>query len=259
MNSNKLVINTEKTHLLVMCSKISHDRYGNHGIFLNTGSENIYPVQHEKLLGGHISNDFTWKYYVRDGKDSLYRTIISRINILSKVSKFSSFKTRKTVANGIVMSKFIYLIQVWGLSSSGYLIRSLQLLQNRAARLVTGLDWYTPIDKLLQQCGWLSINQLVYFHSLALAYQVKTNSMPKYLSDNFSCEFSRQTRLATGGGIRRVEKSRTSLRQAAFQVRAAQLWNDLPIDIRRCRTVVSFKVKLKEWVKSSISTYPYGG
>ena len=154
------------------------------------------------------------------------------------------------------MSKFVYLIRYGDYHVVGIWSDPCSCFKIELPWLVTGLDWYTPIDKLLQQCGWLSINQLVYFHSLALAYQVKTNSMPKYLSDNFSCEFSRQTRLATGGGIRRVEKSRTSLRQAAFQVRAAQLWNDLPIDIRRGRTAVSFKVKLKEWVKSSISTCP---
>ena len=173
INSNKLVINTDKTHLLVMCSRKSHDMHGNHGISLNTGSEIIHPTQHEKLLGGYISDDFTWNYFLRDGKESLYRTIVSRINILCKTSRFAPFKTRKTIANGIIMSKFIYLIQVWGLSCSGYLIRSLQLLQNRTARLVTGLDLFTSIDVLLQQCGWLSIHQLVIYHTLVLVYGIK--------------------------------------------------------------------------------------
>ena len=256
INSNKLVINTDKTHLLVMCSQRSHNRHGNHGVCLNTGSEIIYPVRHEKLLGGHISDNFTWNFFIRDGKDSLYRTVVSRINTLSRISRFSSFKTRKTVANGIVMSRFVYLIQVWGLSCSGYLIKSLQLLQNRAARIVTGLDWFTPVDTLLQQCGWLSIFQLVHYHSLVLVYQVKADRKPIYFSNRFNSEFSRQTRLARGGGIRRLQKSQSSVAQAAFQVRAAQLWNDLPVDIRRCSTIVSFKGKLKKWIKSNISTYP---
>jgi hypothetical protein len=54
------------------------------------------------------------------------------------------------VANGIVVSKLIYLIQWWG-GCSDYLINFLQILQNRAARLVTRLGWFTPVEVLLHQ------------------------------------------------------------------------------------------------------------
>ena len=35
------------------------------------------------------------------------------------------------VANGVVISKFCYLIQLWG-GAEAYLLKSLQVLQNRA-------------------------------------------------------------------------------------------------------------------------------
>ena len=60
-------------------------------------------------------------------------------------------------ANGIVVSKLIYLIQWWG-GCSDYLINFLQILQNRAARLVTRLGWFTPVEVLLHQCGLLSVH-----------------------------------------------------------------------------------------------------
>ena len=107
---------------------------------LNTGSEIIQPVEHEKLLGGYISQDFSWNYHLRDNSKSLFQTLVSRVNVLSKISSFASFKTRKMIANGIFMSRLVYLIQVWGLGCTDYLTKSLQILQNRAARSVTGLD-----------------------------------------------------------------------------------------------------------------------
>ena len=43
MHSNKLVINTDKTHLVIMATGRDHWRNGNFGITLNTGSEVISP------------------------------------------------------------------------------------------------------------------------------------------------------------------------------------------------------------------------
>ena len=112
MAMNKLVINSDKTHLLIMASAKNHRRKGDYGITLNTGSEIIEPQINEKLLGGFISNDLTWKEHLRDNKKSLFKILTSRINALSKISRISSFKTRKIIANGIFLSKLIYLIQL---------------------------------------------------------------------------------------------------------------------------------------------------
>ena len=90
----------------------NHKTHGNYGITLNTGSEIIEPRDSEKLLGGFISSDLTWKDNIRDNDKSLFRILTSRINALSKISKFSDFKTRKMIANGIFISKLIYLIQL---------------------------------------------------------------------------------------------------------------------------------------------------
>ena len=48
MASNKLVLNSDKTHLLVMASEKKHKKHGNYGVFLDTGMEIILPQDHEK-------------------------------------------------------------------------------------------------------------------------------------------------------------------------------------------------------------------
>ena len=126
------------------------------------GNKVVKPQDNERLLGGFISNDLTWKENIRDNKKSLFRILTSRINALSKICKISSFKTRKMIANGIFCSNLISLISVWG-GSPNYLIdlQKLQKLQNRAARLVTKKNIYTPIKTLLAQCGWLTVKRLI--------------------------------------------------------------------------------------------------
>ena len=160
MSLNKLVLNSDKTHLMVMATKQKHKRYDNFNITLDTGNEIIEPIKHEKLLGGIIANDFSWNEHIRENKKYLFRKLTTRINGLCKICSISSFKTRKIMANGIVMSLIIYLIEIWG-GCNEYLLRFLQVLQNRAARHVTKLSWYTSTKDLLNQCNWLSIKQLI--------------------------------------------------------------------------------------------------
>ena len=104
-------------------------------------------------------------------------------------------------ANGIFCSNLISLISVWG-GSPNYLIDLLQKLQNRAARLVTKKNIYTPIKTLLAQCGWLSVKQLVVYHNVLQIFKTKHSQRPVYLHDKISVEFGAKTRLASSNRIR---------------------------------------------------------
>ena len=94
MNANKLVLNTDKTHLLVMATPYQHPQHQDSNITLNTGAEIIEPKYTEKLLGGYITNDFKFNEHLKDNDKSLFRSLTSRVNALEKVCKVSSFKTR---------------------------------------------------------------------------------------------------------------------------------------------------------------------
>ena len=57
MSRNKLILNSDKTHLLIMSSARKHQRYGDFEITLDTGNKIIEPKPEEKLLGGIVSNN----------------------------------------------------------------------------------------------------------------------------------------------------------------------------------------------------------
>ena len=168
---------------------------------LEAGPHTILPSSTEKLLGGQISQDLKWNQHILEGDQSLVKQITSRINGLCLLSPRSSFQTRLMVANGIVISKLCYLIQLWG-GCEEYLLKPLQVLQNRAARAVTGWGWFTPKRKLLRKCNWLSIKQLVYYQSVVLAHKIATTSSPFYLAAKMTTAHPRKTRQAASGCIR---------------------------------------------------------
>ena len=160
-----------------MSSPHKHRKYDNFGITLNTGSEIISPIENEKLLGAQISNNFTWNQHIRDHEKSMFRILVGKLNALKKICPVANFKTRRMIATGLVMSSLTYIVQAYG-SCSEYLLNMLQIQQNIAARLVTKLPWFTSTSTLLMQCGWLSVRQLVKYHSLTLLFKIVQKNTP---------------------------------------------------------------------------------
>ena len=148
-------------------------------VSLRAGQHTILPSETEKLLGCNIHQNLKWQTHIQTGDGSLTKQLTSRLNAMQKVSYHATFKTRLSAANGVFMSTLAYLLPVWG-GCEGFLIRSLQVLQNRAVRQVTRLNWYTPVKRLLNQCNWLSVNQLVVYHSALTVYRATKSGLPVY-------------------------------------------------------------------------------
>ena len=117
----------------------------------------------------------------------MVKQLTNRIYGLLKVSQNATMATRLMVANGIFVSKLCYLIQVWG-GSDSYLLERLQVLQNRAARAVTGKSWFTSTGRLLKECKWLSIRQLVFYQTVLGVHKIMRARKPEYLSKKFGAE-----------------------------------------------------------------------
>ena len=77
---NRLALNDDKTHSMVLTSSAMHKKNQDFGITLNTGSELIQPTQNERLLGAYVSNDFTWNEHVCRSKKSRIKIINLKIN-----------------------------------------------------------------------------------------------------------------------------------------------------------------------------------
>ena len=143
MNSNRLKLNDEKTHLLIMTTG-QKQKLMNIAVKISTIGGEIKPIRTEKLLGIHIQNDLKWTEYIQNNEKSLIRQLNTRLNALKQISSVASFKTRLMIANGIFSTKLIFQISLWG-GAANYLISSLQIIQNKAARVVSKRDKYTPI------------------------------------------------------------------------------------------------------------------
>ena len=258
LTSNRLKLNDDKTHLMVMSTSqaravrkdtIKDSRL----VVIRTPTKVIQPSESEKLLGCWLHEDMKFAEHIVNSKESLLCSINQRIGALKLIAKVANFKTRKMIANGIFMSKLIYLIELWG-GSSKYLMKALQKAQNRAARFVTKLDWNTTTGELLRQCGWLSVQQLAVYHSVVMVYKVILNKSPKHLYSMFSSTYSYKTRQAHNEMLRHTRKPHLDITKHRW--RAAMHYNQLPLGVKSAASVEQFKKKAKSWIRLNISLYP---
>ena len=87
---------------------------------------------------------------------------------------------------------------------------------------------YTPVKTLLLQCNWLSIKQLVIFHSLLQIYKTKVDKRPGFLFHKVSKKFPYKTRISDNNGIKTDKNITSELGKQNFSYFAINNWNGLP-------------------------------
>ena len=246
MNNNKLVINPDKTHLMVMAGRgIAAQRAR---VSMVAGAYTIKPTETETLLGGHIHQSLQWNQHIRDHNGSLIRQLTYRVNGLKRIARNSTFQTKLMIANGAVMSKMVYLITVWG-GATQYLLKAVQTQQLIAARAVCGLQssrWSRK--KLLDRLDWMSVRQLVYYHTVLQVHKTLTTGHPRQLHASLPTDHPYFTRNAAAGNIRYGENMTST---KTFKYRAMAWYNPLPTDVKT-GTIQTVKRKLKAWVKKNV-------
>ena len=183
----------------------------------------------------------------------MVKELSKRLGALKKVCRVASFKNRKMIADGLIISKLSYLIPLWA-GCESYLMLALQRIQNKAARVVTRSSLFTAGH--LAQCGWLSVRQLAVYQTCVLVYKVLEHKSPMYLYNMFNSEYTRDTRQAAMMVLRQDgETPELNLMMDSFRWRAVRQYNQLPAEIRKMKTLKTFKTSLWRWILVSIPIY----
>ena len=120
-------------------------------------------------------------------------------------------------------------------------------MQNKAARLVTHLPLRTPRTEIFKEIGWLTVNQLIFYHTALSTYRIRQSREPEYLSSIMS----------RNNLTERIIVSNTTLTLAkkSFSFRGSTQWNSLPENIRKIQKISQFKTQLKKWILMNVAQF----
>ena len=145
----------------------------------------------------------------------------------------------------IVQPHFSYCCSVWGCCGATKL-KTLQKLQNRAARIVTSSPLDTPAAPLLQLLCWPSIETVINLETCTMVYKSLNELAPENLANIFHKLSDVHTRVLLDAKCNlAVPKMRTAYGQKSFAFRGARAWNKLDSEMKLAPSIQSFKTKLK--------------
>ena len=92
------------------------------------------------------------------------------------------FHLRKRITEGIFTSVLTYCLPLFG-GCDKFEMEAMQIMQNKAARLVTHSDLRTSRKTIFSQVEWMTVNQLVFYHSALSTFRVRQSQEPEYLNN----------------------------------------------------------------------------
>ena len=106
----------------------------------------------------------------------------SRLVALATIRYIVPFHIRDTITTGIFNSVLVYCLPLFGGCNVSE-IKSLQVLQNRAAQLVTNSPPRSNRVNMFNKLKWLTVYQLISYHTLLAVYKIRQSGEPEYLAE----------------------------------------------------------------------------
>ena len=240
--ANKLTLNVIKTVYMVVGSRqrlatLEGD------LKLQIDGTSLKRVQITKCLGVQMDENLTWEKHA----EHIIQKVACNISILRKVAPILSLDNKIAIYRSIIEPYFNYCCLVWdGLSET--LSNKLQRLQNRAARVITGLSYTVRSTEIRKQLGWSSLSEMRSQQKTVMMYKIVNDLAPSYMADMFTSQYGSQVYSLRNSTFNfEIPNARTEPYRNSFAFTGAKIWNELPEDFKTAPSLNAFKRKIKSY------------
>ena len=241
LNVNKLQSHSSKTKLMIIGSKQNlNNKAGDLNSSITMNNNLLSSVVSNKCLGVDIDETLSFRIHIED----ICKKICSGVGILRRIKPFVPQGSLVTLYKSLIQPYFDYCAPLWDTCDKA-LKDKLQILQNRAARVITGVTYDDRIrsNDLLQLLGWDTLHVRRAKLKCILLYKVLNEDYSPCLSESFV----RLTNLNRGYNLRNDEtdlalpKPKTNFLKRSFKYSASMLWNNLSLEAKTATSLRQFK------------------
>ena len=237
-NANSLKLNDSKTEVIHITSWF---RRRLELPLLMVESTAIAPTDKVKNLGAVFHQNMIMDKFV----SQKCKTASFALYNIGKIRQFLDTNTIKNLVQALVLCHLDYCNSLlFNMPDSQ--ISKLQLIQNSAARLITGHRKFSHIAPVLEQLHWLPVQVRINFKILLLTFQCLHDMAPTYLKELLVQYVPSRNLRSSHRYLSQCPKFSTKYYgERTFLFAAASLWNTLPIKIKEANSVNFLKTLLK--------------
>ena len=146
-NNNYLTLNTSKSKFVLF----GDDRRLQtcQGVKPVIDHENLECEDSIKYLGVVIHKNLTWNEHI----ESFIAEVNQRIGLLNRIKQLLLLDARVTLYNALIRPLFVFADTIWGDRDNITLMNDLQVLQNKAAKVILDLLNYDSSNDALKTLG----------------------------------------------------------------------------------------------------------
>ena len=198
----------------------------------------VKPTNYIRLLGVNWEQNFTWNSHISTGEKALLPATRRQLGALKYISGLVPLKSKLLLANSLIVSRIVYAITIWGGTYESN-IRKLQAVLNKTARWVCNSGRRTSTRILMERCNWLSICELITFHTVLALWKVIWHKIPMELHMKLSLD---------SDFLAVTKEPRIQTCKLGFLWRAVTGWNALNLEIRSMKSFPKLKKLLRKFL-----------
>jgi len=242
MSTNKLKMNDDKTEVIAIGTKLKINSCSIKEISFNNCTIK-FSDSAVRNLGVYIDPYLSLETHV----NNLCRSLYVQLRRIGKIRKYLTIQAANKLAVAFILSRLDYCNSLLaGLPDEK--IYKLQRIQNSAARMVLRKSKYSSASSLLRELHWLPVKARIDYKIASLCFKCRINNleMPSYLCDLLIPYTPSRNLRSQDAALFHVPRFKlNSWGKRAFSIYAPSLWNSLPLSLRQCSSLCSFKKHLK--------------
>ena len=249
MDRRKLMLNDSKTEIIVIKGNLRSNLDREFGT-LEVSSAHLCPSSSARNLGIILDSKLSFKDHI----NSIVKCCNFHIRNLYAVRRFLDREALISLVHSFIVSRVDYCNSLF-LGLPNYLLRKLQSIINKSARLIFSLAPRVPTTGYLIELHWLPVKARIEFKICLIVFKALKFNQPKYIVDLLAGSVGgNHVALRSGDDPYHLFEPRAAgervFAERSFVYTAPRLFNGLPMVVKQQASLEGFKTQLKSFLFS---------